>query len=102
MSTTKAGSAAPTVTLRITATIDNEYANRLPDFLPLEKLKVGYCELTLDEARAVLADAEHNSDRECVDVGPYAMPLRVFNAYRALSKAARDAIAAATGAQGEA
>jgi hypothetical protein len=85
------------VVLRISATIDNEYANRLPDFLPLDKLDIGRCELTLEEARAVLADAEHNSDRQAVDVGPYGTPLAVFNAYRALAAQARDAIARATG-----
>ena len=55
--------AADTVVVRISATIDNEYANRCPDFLPLDKLSEGRCELTVAEARAVLADAEFNSDR---------------------------------------
>lgn len=80
------------VVLRISATIENEYANRLPDSLPLDKLNVGRCELTLEEARAVLADADFNSDSEAVDVGPYGTPLAVFNAYRALAKQAREAI----------
>lgn len=85
------------VVLRISATIDNEYANLLPDFLPLDKLHEGRCTLTLDEARAVLADAEFNSDPKAQDVGEYGMPLPVFNAYRALAKQARAAIAKATG-----
>lgn len=85
------------VKLRISATIDNEYANRLPDFLPLDKLGEGVAELSIEEARAVLADAEYNSDRDAVDVGPYGTPLAAFNAYRALAKQARAAIAKATG-----
>jgi hypothetical protein len=83
------------VTVRISPTIDNEYSNRLPEFLPLEKLNVGPCELTEDEARAVLADAEHNSDRDAVDVGPYGTPLPVFNAYKALAKQVRAALGSA-------
>lgn len=84
------------IVVRISPTIENEYANRLPDFLPLDKLNVGRCELTLEEARAVLADAEYNSDRNAVDVGPYGTPLGVFNAYRALAKSVRAAIEAAS------
>lgn len=87
-----------TVVLRISATIDNEYANRLPDFLPLAKLSTGDCTLTLEEAKAVLADAAFNSDREAVDVGPYGVPLKAFNAYAALAKQARAVIAAAEAA----
>lgn len=82
-----------TVTIRISAAIDNEYANRLPDFLPLDKLNTGKCILTLDEARAVLADAEYNSDLEAQDVGPYGMPLGTFNAYKSLANQVRAAIA---------
>jgi hypothetical protein len=85
-----------TVTLRISATIDNEYGNRLPDYLPLDKLSEGACVLTIEEARAVLADAEFNCDRKAVDVGPYGTPLNVFNAYRALAKQARAALTRAT------
>lgn len=87
-----------TVKVLISPTINNEYANRLPDFLPLDKLNVGMCELTLEEARAVLADAKYNSDRDAVDIGPYGTPLPVFNAYRALAKQVRNAIAKATNA----
>lgn len=80
------------VKIRISPAIENEYANRLPDFLPLDKLDAGVCELTADEARAVLADAEHNSDRDAVDVGEYGMPLGTFNAYRALARQVRKAL----------
>lgn len=80
------------ITARISATIENEYAARLPDFLPLDKLNAGNCKLTLEEARAVLADAEFNSDLEAVDVGPDGTPLPVFNAYRALARQLRQAI----------
>ncbi|MDT8992792.1 hypothetical protein RQP54_18105 [Curvibacter sp. APW13] len=86
-----------TVVLRISACIDNEYANRQPDHLPLDKLNEGRCTLTLDEAKEVLADAQFNCDPRAVDVGPYGTPLPVFNAYRALAKQAQAAIAAAQG-----
>jgi hypothetical protein len=75
-----------TVVVKITPTIFLEYETRLPDHLPLEKLDQGYCTLTLEEARAVLADAEFNSDTTAQDVGPYGMPLSTFNAYRALAR----------------
>jgi hypothetical protein len=84
------------VRINISATIDNEYANRLPDWLP-ESIEAGRNEVPLDVARAILADAEYNSDREAVDVGPYGTPLPVFNAYRALAKQVRAAIAKAEG-----
>ena len=86
-----------TIEVRISSTIENEYANRLPDFLPLDKLSQGRCKLSLDEARRVLADADWNGDRQCVDVGHYGMPLGVFNAYRALAKQVRAAISQITG-----
>jgi hypothetical protein len=81
-----------TVRIRISAAISHEYDVRCPDFLPLDKLREGACELTLDEARAVLADAEYNSDPQAQDVGPYGMPLGTFNAYRALAKQIRTAL----------
>lgn len=80
------------IRVKIGPTIDNEYANRLPDFLPLEKLSEGVCELTVNEAEAVLADAEYNSDLKAVDVGPHGTPLPVFNAYRSLAKQLRVAL----------
>lgn len=86
-----------TVVLRISATIENEYANRQPDFLPLDKLHEGRCTLTLEEARAVAEDAAYNSDLRAFSVGMDDMPLGTFNAYRALAKQARAAIAKAEG-----
>ena len=49
----------------------------------------------LDLAQQIMMDAEYNSDRKAQDVGEYGMPLPVFNAYRALARQARAAIAAA-------
>jgi hypothetical protein len=80
---------ADMISVRISQAIDTDLANRLPEHLPLQKINVGVCHLTCDEARALLADAEYNSDLECVDVGPYAMPLATFNAYRALARQLR-------------
>lgn len=94
---TMSAASQPTIAVRISATIDNDYANRLPDHLPLDKLDVGRCTLTVDEARAVLADAAYNSDRDAVDVGPYAMPLGTFNAYRALAVQLQRALAVVDG-----
>jgi hypothetical protein len=85
-----------TVRIRISQTIDNEYANRLPDWLP-DSIAQGDNDVSLDVARSILSDAEYNSDREAVDVGPYGTPLPVFNAYRALAKQVRAAIAKAEG-----
>jgi len=85
------------VRLRITPTIANEYENRRPGDLPTEKLHAATWTLTLQEAHRVLADAEFNSDRNAQDVGPCGMPLGVFNAYAALARQARAAIANATG-----
>lgn len=79
------------VRLRISRTIDNEWATRSPDFIP-ERLRPGSNLVTLEEARAILADAEFNSDLQAVEVGEYGMPLGTFNAYRALAKQARAAI----------
>lgn len=84
-----------TIRIRISAAIAQEYVARCPDQLPLAKLVEGRVELTLDEARAVLDDAEHNSDTTAFDVGPYGMPLGTFNAYRALARQVRAALAAA-------
>ena len=84
-----------TIRIRISETIENEYANRLPTWLPLEKLDVGVVELTLDEARAVLRDAEHNSDLDVFEIGPYALPLGTWSAYRALAKQIKKALASA-------
>ena len=72
--------------LRISGTIANEYDTRQPDHLPLGKLSEGTCQLTRKEVQLVVDDAVFNSDTQAVDVGPDAMPLGVFNAYRALAK----------------
>jgi hypothetical protein len=85
-----------TVTINISNIIAREYADRMPDHLPLSKLKAGKVELTLDETFDVLADADYNSDSTAVDVGRFGMPLSVFRSYRALAKQARAAIAKAT------
>jgi hypothetical protein len=80
------------IRVRISATIDHEYENRCPDFLPLDKLREGVCDVTPEEARAILADAEFNSDLSAVDVGEYGVPLGTFNAYRALAKQVRKSL----------
>ncbi|NDD54708.1 hypothetical protein EBZ39_12725 [bacterium] len=80
-----------TVTIRISPTIDYEYTARMPDFLPLDKLVVGTCRLTLEEAQAVLEDAEFNIDPD----GPE-YDRGTLSAYRALAKQVTAAIAKAT------
>ena len=94
--------AAPTVKLRISATIQNEYANRCPEHIPAVILGAGRCHpglyrVSLDEARAVLADAEHNSDGDAFSVGKFDMPVGTWRAYKALAKQVRAAISSATG-----
>lgn len=86
----------PTIRVRISAAIDNEYASRQPEDLPLDKLNEGRCLLTPNEAQAVLDDALYNSDPKAQDVGPYGMPLGTFNAYSALAKQVRQALAHAS------
>ena len=81
------------VTLRISATIANEYANRCPEWLS-EELDEGRRRVPLDLAQQIVLDAEYNSDRRAQDVGEYGMPLPIFNAYRALARQTRAAIAA--------
>lgn len=86
------------VKVRISATIDNEYANRLPDWMTEEnEPSEGVNHVPLNVARMILSDAEYNSDPQAQTVGPYDMPLPVFNAYKALAKQVRAAIAKATG-----
>ncbi len=80
------------VTLRISATIANEYANRCPEWLS-EELDEGRRRVPLELAQQILLDAEYNSDRRAQDVGEYGMPLPIFNAYRALARQTRAAIA---------
>lgn len=63
---------------------------------PPTKLNEGWCVLTPAEAQAVVDDALYNSDLKAQDVGPYGMPLGTFNAYRALVKQVRQALAHAS------
>lgn len=80
-----------TVRIRISATIDNEYATRCPEELSaLDKLNTGICELTPAQALEVLADAEFNADRQG---GPEYMPIGTRRAYRALAGQIRKALA---------
>ncbi len=71
--------------VRITATIANEYANRCPEHIP-ERIAEGWNSVTAEELKAILQDAEYNSDPKAFNVGPDDMPLPVFNAYKALVK----------------
>lgn len=80
-----------TVRIRISATIDNEYENRCPEGMP-EDIAEGQNDLTLEQARWVLSDAEYNCDPRAQTVGPNDMPLPVFNAYKALAKQVRAAL----------
>ena len=83
------------VTVRISPTISNEYANRFV-FEESVGFTIGKKCVPLGVAQEMLADAEFNSDLKAQDVGPYGMPLHVFNAYRAFAKQLRNAIAKAT------
>lgn len=80
------------IRVRITPTIAGEYESRCPESIPERLRCAGTHELSPAEAEQVLLDARWNSDRTCVDVGPYAMPLSTFNAYRALAAQVRTAI----------
>lgn len=81
--------------IKIGAAVAGDLQSRMPDDLPLEKVTVpGAAVLSIDEARALLADATFNSDPSCVDVGPYAMPRSTFNAYRRLRDSLRVALSA--------
>lgn len=83
------------IRIKIGAAVAGDLQSRMPDDLPLDKVtRPGVSALTTDEARALLADAEFNSDTKCVDVGPYAMPRATFNAYRRLRDSLRAALAA--------
>lgn len=83
------------VVLRISPTISNEFATRNPEDVPESCYCTGKVSVSLASARAILADAEFNSDTKVFEVGEYGMPLPIFNAYRALAKQARAAIAKA-------
>jgi hypothetical protein len=87
------------IRVRISATIDNDYANRCPEWMQDVEIVEGANDVTISVARVMLADAEYNSDKSAFDIGPHDMPLGTFNAYRALAKQLRAAIAKATGEQ---
>jgi hypothetical protein len=82
----------PLVTVRISATIANEYANRCPDWIPEEAFLTGKRAVRLSSARRMLNDAEYNSDKDAFAIGPFDMPLGTWNAYRALAKQLRKVI----------
>lgn len=81
------------VIVRISPTISNEYATRCPDHIPEEAFLTGRRSVSVEAARAMLADAVFNSDTRAVDVGEYGVPLGTFNAYRALAKQLRTTLA---------
>lgn len=88
--------AAQFVRIRISPTIGNEYANRCPEWLP-ETVAVGVNDVPLELAREILSDADFNCNPKAQTIGPYDMPLPIFNAYRALAKQVRTAIDKAAG-----
>ena len=83
--------------IRLSETIQNEYATR--DVFngsgewPLVPHTAGVHDLPIETVKSVLDDAEYNSDPKAQDVGPYGMPLSIFNSYRALAKQCRAALA---------
>ena len=74
------------VKIRFSPAIVQEYAVRCPEWVPEQIEAPGVYDLTSEEARTVMLDAEYNSDRTVFDIGPYDMPLGTFNAYRALAR----------------
>lgn len=67
----------------ITKTMANEYLTRMPDDIPAKCWEPGLVEVTVDERRALLADAKFNGDAAH---GPDDMPKNVRQAYQALVK----------------
>jgi hypothetical protein len=88
--------------IRISLTIDNEYANRAvfggDEEWPLVPGGAGVKDLPRATVEAMLADAKFNSDRQCQTIGPNDMPLPVYNAYRSLAKQLTKVLAAPAGA----
>ena len=84
------------VTLRISATIANEYANRCPEWLS-EELDEGRRRVPLDLAQQILLDAEYNSDRRAQDVGEYGMPLSSHQRVRAINESTKWVAATSSG-----
>ena len=86
------------VKLTLSPTIQTEYENRGVfggdgEWPLVEWNEKGCATVAVDVAQSILADAEYNSDKAAVEVGPYGTPLSVFNAYRALAKQVRRALA---------
>lgn len=81
-----------TIKIKVTTTIANEYDTRCPEDIPEAVRAAGMHEVDESTARAMLADAEFNSDPKAQDVGRYGMPLPVFNAYKALATQIRSAL----------
>lgn len=75
------------ISVRISPTIDDELGGRCAPLSFLDRVCVGKIQLTLDEARELLVDAEFNANPKAVDVG---LPIR--NAYTALVKQLRTKI----------
>jgi hypothetical protein len=75
------------ISVKLTPTIVNEYSTRCPEWLPDEvDLKIGINKIPESLAKDMLEDAKYNSDLTVFSVGPYDMPLPVYNAYRALAR----------------
>lgn len=89
------------ITIRISPAFAGDWEARCPEETPEAVQVAGQHRVSPEVARAVLADAEHNSDRGAFDVGPYGMPLGTFNAYRALAKQVRKALGASRAAVAE-
>jgi hypothetical protein len=79
--------------VRIGKILADEYAGRMPDGIPTAVYQPGTHHISGEKARALLRDAEFNSDRRCVDVGLYGMPVATFRAYGRLAAQLRKALA---------
>lgn len=87
-----------TIKIRISPTIQGEYEQRSvfggdAEWPLVEWDATGVAALPADTVKAMLADADHNCNPRCVDIGPDAMPLGTANAYRALARQCRKALA---------
>jgi hypothetical protein len=81
--------AACFVIVRVSPTIANEYASRCPEGIPEEVYLTGRRSVRLESARAMLADAEYQTDPAANDCGEYGVPLPAWNAYKALARQLR-------------
>lgn len=75
------------VHVKISETIANEYMTRCP--VDIRIREAGVHQVSRDEAREIMLDAEFNCDPRCIDIGAYGVPLGTANAYRALAKQVR-------------